>query len=133
MQVIFDPSIAISWLLFLALFPMAFIWLRRAFRIFVGGDHTEVALKRGLSPANPKKYAIPAGLINLTAGGVATWVIVGVPLYVATGIQIGPFPSYDTWSAISGVTIWSKLIADFLLSRHAHPYRFGKKKGAPAK
>ncbi len=130
MQIIFDPSIAISWLLFLALFPMAFIWLRRAFRILVGGDHSEVALKRGRPPANAKPYALPAGLINLFAGGVAAWIIIGVPLYVAFGILIGPFPSYETWSTIGGITIWSKLIADFLLSRHAHPFYPARKKAA---
>lgn len=132
MQVNFDPSIAIGWLLFLALFPMAFIWLRRAFRILIKGNHAEVALKQGLPPVNPKKYAFPAGVINLCAGVTAAWIAVGVPLYIATGILIGPFPTYETWSAIGGITIWSKLIADFLLSRHAHPYRFGKKR-SPAK
>lgn len=128
MQIVFDPSIAISWLLFLALFPMAYIWLWRAFRILLRNDHSEVALRRGLPPANPKKYAFSAGLINLFAGGVAMWVGIGVPLYIATGILIGPFSSYEAWSAIGGITIWSKLIADFLLSQHAHPFRFRGKR-----
>jgi hypothetical protein len=34
---------------------------------------------------------------------------------------------YQTWSAIAGVTIWLKFIADFILSRHAHPMFVGKK------
>jgi hypothetical protein len=29
--------------------------------------------------------------------------------------------NYATWSAIAGTTIWLKLIADFILRRHAHP------------
>jgi len=33
---VFDISVALTWLLFLALFPMAFIWLRRAWRDFPG-------------------------------------------------------------------------------------------------
>lgn len=32
-----------------------------------------------------------------------------------------------TWSAIAGVTIWLKFIADFILSRHAHPFDLKKK------
>jgi hypothetical protein len=31
----FDVSVALTWILFLALFPMAFFWLRRAWRILV--------------------------------------------------------------------------------------------------
>ncbi len=126
MQLAIDPSLAISWLLFLALFPMAFVWLRRAWRIFIRGEHAEVALKRGVPPDRPERYAFPAGLINLLAGAVAAWLIVGVVLYIAGGILILPSPRYENWSAIGGVTIWAKLFADFLLSRHAHPFQFGK-------
>ena len=28
---VFDASVALNWILFLALFPIAFFWLRRAF------------------------------------------------------------------------------------------------------
>jgi hypothetical protein len=34
---------------------------------------------------------------------------------------------YDTWSAIAGVTIWLKFIADFILGHHAHPFVTKKK------
>ena len=54
---IFDISSVITWLLFLALFPMAFIWLRRAYRIFIKKNYAEVALKRGEAPPNPAKWA----------------------------------------------------------------------------
>ena len=59
---VFDISIAITWLLFLALFPMAFFWLRRAYRIFIKKDYSEVALKRGEAPADPKKWAPATGI-----------------------------------------------------------------------
>ena len=41
-------------ILFLALFPMAFFWLRRAHRIFIKKNYSEVALKKGalFSPAH---------------------------------------------------------------------------------
>lgn len=104
-------SLALTWILFLGLFPMAFFWLRRAWRILIRHDHSEVALKGGEAPPEPQRYAIPAGLLNLVAGGVAVLVILGV-----TVLQ---WP-YGTWTAIAGSTIWCKLFADFALSRHAH-------------
>lgn len=128
MQLLFDASTVITWLLFIVMFPLSFFWLRRAKRILIDKNYSEVALKRGLPPEDPAKYALIAGLINLIAGGTAVWVIIGVPLYIATGITIGPFVAYQDWSAVGGVTIWSKLMADFILSRYAHPFHFGKKK-----
>lgn len=133
MQPVFDASTVITWLLFLALFPLAYFWLRRAWRILIKKNYSEVALKRGVPPTDPAKYALLAGLLNLIAGAVAAWIIIGIPLYLATGVQIGPFTHYENWSAIGGITIWSKLLADFLLSRYAHPFQFGKKKESQSK
>ena len=116
---IFDISVATTWLLFLALFPMAFFWLRRSWRIFIKHDYSEVALKRGETPQNPKKWAPFTGVINLAAGTVAVITIIG--------ILIGYFP-YKTWSAMTGITLWMKVFADFIVSRQAHPFTFGKKK-----
>lgn len=110
---VFDISVAMTWLLFLALFPMAFIWLRRAWRIAVKHNFSEVALKRGVSPQNPAKFAPYAAAINLLAGCVIFVVIVGVLM---------AYFDYQTWSAMAGTTIWLKIIADFILSRHAHPF-----------
>jgi hypothetical protein len=109
--VVFDVGIALTWILFLALFPMVFFWYRRAYRIWFQRDFSEVALKRGVSPANPEQFAPYAAIINLVAGSVCVVVIVGVLL--------GQL-SYETWSAMAGSTIWCKLFADFGLSRHAH-------------
>ncbi|KIH76791.1 hypothetical protein SAMN05660860_00809 [Geoalkalibacter ferrihydriticus] len=124
----FDAGIVLIWILFLALFPLAFFWLRRAWRIFVKRDYSEVALKRGESPPNPKKWAPATGILNLFAGAIALWIILGVPLWVATGISIGPFHEFDVWSAVAGSTIWIKIFADFIISRQAHPFTLGKKK-----
>ncbi|WP_313950292.1 hypothetical protein [Accumulibacter sp.] len=111
-------SVAITWILFLGLFPIAFFWLRRAWRILFKRDFSEVALKRGVPPEDPAKFAPYAAAINLIAGGVAVAVILMV---VAGGV------AYDIWSAIAGSTIWMKFFADFILTRHAHPV-WGKKK-----
>ena len=115
---VFDISVALTLILFVALFPIAFFWLRRAWRILVRKDYSEVALKRGEPPANAKKFAPYAAAINLAAGVIVIWVIVSVLLTQA---------SYETWSAGAGLTIWFKLIADLILSRHAHA-SFGRKK-----
>jgi hypothetical protein len=104
-------NLAVTWILFLALFPMAFIWLRRSWRIAIKRDFSEVALKHGQSPQNPEKYAPYAVAINLLAGVVVLMVIIGVLFAVY---------DYATWSAMAGVTIWLKLIADFILGRQAH-------------
>jgi amino acid transporter len=125
---VFDVSIILTWLLFLALFPMAFIWLRRAWRIFRQKDYSEVALKKGEPPPNPRKWAKPVGLVNLIAGLILVWIIIGVPFWVATGVELGPFTRYEQWSALAGSTIWLKIIADFIISRQAHPFPLGRNK-----
>jgi hypothetical protein len=108
---VFDISVAITWVLFLALFPIAFFWLRRAWRIIVRRDFSEVALKRGEPPANPAKFAPYSAALNLVAG----LIILGVIL----SIVFAALP-YALWSAIAGSTIWLKFIFDFAISRHAH-------------
>ncbi len=102
---------ATAWILLLVQFPLAFFWLRRAWRIVVRKDYSEVALKGGESPSRPRRFAPWAALINAVAGGIAVGVIVSV-LVIGT-----PF---ESWTAVAGSTIWMKLIADFILSRHAH-------------
>jgi len=121
-------SVVLTWILFLALFPLAFIWLRRARRIFLQKDYSEVALKRGEPPADPKKWAPFVGLLNLVTGLICVWVIIGVPVWIATGLLIGPFENYSSWSAIAGPTIWGKLLADFIIRSQAHPFKFGRDK-----
>lgn len=123
----FDVATALIWILYLALFPMAFYWFRRAWKIFVNKDYSEVALKKGLPPANPEKFATITGVVNILAGAAAVWIIIGVALYIATGILIGPFDSFDGWNAYAGTTIWMKLIIDFIIKRQAHPIVWGKK------
>ncbi|MEO8411898.1 MAG: hypothetical protein ABI478_15120 [Propionivibrio sp.] len=115
---VFDVSVVLTWILFLALFPIAFFWLRRAWRILMRGDYSEVALNRGEPPANARKFAPWTAAINLVGGAIVASVIVNVAL--------GRW-AYDTWTAVAGLTIWFKFIADFILGRHAHP-SFGRKK-----
>ena len=108
---VFDISVAMTWILFLALFPIGFVWLRRAWRIIVKRDFADVALKGGVLPPNAEKYAPYEAGINLVAGIV----VVGVILSVLSGAL-----EYQAWSAIAGSTIWCKFFASFALSRHAH-------------
>lgn len=115
---VFDVSVAMTWLLYLALFPMAFIWLRRAWRIAFQRDHSEVALKGGDPPADAARWAPYAAAINGVAGGVALGVVVAVALGAL---------DYEHWTAIAGTTIWSKFLLDFALSRHAHGFAAGKR------
>jgi len=119
----FDVSVAMTWLLFLALFPMAFFWLRRTWRIIFRRDYSEVALKGGLPPPDAAKYAPYTAAVNLIAGAVAVTVILLV--------SFGGIP-YETWTAIAGSTIWMKFFADFIISRHARPIWTKKDKAAPA-
>ncbi|MCB1977973.1 MAG: hypothetical protein M9919_06740 [Burkholderiaceae bacterium] len=114
---VFDVNVALTWILFLALFPIAFFWFRRAWRIVVRRDFSEVALKRGESPPHPEKFAPYVMVINLLAGVVLAVVIFGIVL--------GRL-DYDTWTAIAGSTLWCKFFLDFAISRQAHG-RFGPK------
>jgi len=108
---VFDVSVALTWILFLALFPISFVWLRRAWRIVFRRDMSEVAIKRGEPPADPQRWAPYEMAINLVAGVVLVCVIVAV---VAGAWE------YQVWSAVAGSTIWCKFFASFALSRHAH-------------
>lgn len=109
-----------NWLFLLALVPVAFFWLRRAWRIFFRHDFSEVALKKGLPPPDAARYAPYEGVINLVGGAVMLAVLVAV-----LGLQA---LARDDWMAIAGVTLWMKLLASFALSRHAHGLQAGKKK-----
>ena len=108
---VFNVSVALTWILFLALFPIAFFWLRRAWRIRVKRDYSEVALKRGELPPNPKKYAPYVMALNLLAGAVVVTAIGGVLL---------GWLDYNTWTAMAGSTLWCKFFFDFAISRQAH-------------
>jgi len=114
-------SFVLNWVLYLALFPVAYYWLRRAWRIFIQRDYSEVALKRGESPPNPKGWAPVSGTVNLIAGGIAIWLAICVPLGRYT---------FDRWIEIAGVTLWMKLLVDYIISRQAHPFTVGKDKKA---
>lgn len=116
----FNVSIAMNWILFLALFGMLFFWFRRAWRIIVKKDYSEVALKRGESPENPEKYAPYTAAVNLIAGLVVAGIIISVLFFQA---------NFKVWSAWAGSTLWMKIFADFLVSRQARPFVFKKKRG----
>lgn len=102
---------ALTWMMFIGLFPLSFFWLRRAYLIGIKKDYSFVALKRGLPPENPQKYAIYSLGLNLISGSIVAVVVL---LIIITGLH------YDTWTAIVGTTLWVKLFIGFILSRQAH-------------
>lgn len=105
-------------LFFLALFPIAFVWLRRAWRIAVRRDFSEVALKKGEPPPDAARWAPYELAINLVAGGV----LVGVIVSVLMG-----WVEYQEWVAVAGSTLWIKIFLSFALSRHAHGFGAGQR------
>lgn len=115
------PSVFIfNWIFLLALFPVSFFWLRRAYRILVKRDFSEVALKKGLPPANAEKYAPYEMAINLVGGVVMVGVLVAVLGFQAL--------KSEDWIAIAGVTLWIKLLGSFALGRQAHGLGPAKRK-----
>jgi ABC-type phosphate transport system permease subunit len=107
----FDVSTAMNIILFLALIPISYFWLRRAWRILFKRDFSEVALKHGEAPPNAARFAPWTGMLNLVCGAITATVVV-----LVVAVQL-PF---DTWTAIAGSTLWCKFMIDFGISRHAH-------------
>ena len=103
--------VALAWIMFIGLFPLAFFWFRRAWLIGIRKDYSYVALKKGKPPEKPERYEKFSVAINLIAGLVLVTVIL---LVLIVGLE------YRQWTAIAGVTIWLKFLTDFALSRHAH-------------
>ena len=110
-------------LFLLALIPVTFFWLRRAYRILVKRDFSEVALKRGVAPPNAEKWAPYEMALNLVGGAIMFCVLVAVIVFGAL--------TYDQWVAIAGSTLWIKLFLSFAISRQAHGLGPGRKRGAP--
>jgi hypothetical protein len=102
----------LNWFFLLALVPVAFFWLRRAWRILIRRDFSEVALKKGVPPPDAEKYAPYEMIINLLGGVVLVGVLVAVLGFQAL--------EREDWIAIAGSTLWTKLMLSFALSRHAH-------------
>lgn len=105
-------DIILTWVLFLALFPIAGFWLYRAYQIGVKKDYSVVAMKKGVPVPNPKKFVMPDLLLHAITGGLI--------LYTIYGVLVVQWP-YATWTALAGSTIWCKVLFSFVLGRHAHP------------
>ncbi len=115
----------LNWIFLLALIPVSFVWLRRAYKILFKRDFSEVALKRGVPPPNAEKYAPYEMAINLVGGIILAGVLVSVLGFQAM--------AREDWIATAGITLWVKLFASFALGRQAHGFTTGKKKTAEAK
>lgn len=114
----FDVATVMFWILFLALFPISFIWLRRAWRIWFKKDYSEVALSWGVSPPNPERYAAISALVNLAGALSLIVVILSVVLFIAFGVVLID-PNFQSWIAVAGSTLWLKIIMEFVISRQA--------------
>jgi hypothetical protein len=116
----------IDWFFLLALFPIAFFWARRAYRILIKRDFSEVALKKGMPPSDPERYAHYEFVINFLPAVVLMGVLISsfLPLlwvFVDVNLDLDAFIlDRDTRLEYAGVTIWLKIFASFALSRHAH-------------
>ena len=131
--------------LYLALFPIAFVWIRLIWRVVVWRDYSGVALRKGEAPPNPQQIAPFFVGLNLIAGTVilavifyvpsAGWAMVNPEVFAQAslldrfGVVVAlPMLAYrDTlfgahldWVAIAGSTIWIKLMLGWALARHAH-------------
>ena len=113
-----------NWIFLLVLFPVAFFWLRRTYRILIKRDFSEVALKKGLPPVNAERYAPYEMVINLVGGVVMVGVLIAVLGFQAL--------KSEDWIAIAGVTLWVKLLLSFVLGRQAHGLGPAKRKGKAA-
>lgn len=89
---------------------MSFFWLRTAWRIVDKKDYSMIALKKGKSPENPKKFAPFYVMTNTIAG----FVFIAVIILIFFGLD------YYSWTAIVGTTFWLKIFTEFIVSRHAH-------------
>jgi hypothetical protein len=126
---IFNSLVAVIWILFIALFPISFIWFRRAYRIIFKKDYSEVVVKKGVPPKNPKKWAPFVAILNLIAACILLLVIVKVSIFAYYYKNINFIAAtFMSWSEVAGITIWSKIIIDFIMRQQAHPMKFGRKK-----
>ena len=106
--------------------------LRRAWRIIVKKDYSEVALKRGEPPENPKKYAPFTAATNLIGGLAMGYTVLAVIIYLAFGAMILPVAPETMfreifWLKFAGSILWMKIFTDFIISRQARPFKFKKR------
>jgi hypothetical protein len=108
----FYVDLILTWMLFLALFPISGFWLYRAYRIAIKKDYSVVALKGGIPAPNPRKFIIPDVILHTVAAALL--------LFTIYGVIVAAWP-YNTWTALAGSTIWCKIMFSFVMGRHAHP------------
>jgi len=107
LQVVF----VFNWILYIGLIPLSVFWLRRGLKIWLKKDLSLVALWKGRSPKNAKKYAPFSIGSNLLAGIIFLTVFF---LVLIIGLE------YDIWTAIVEITFWMKIFIDFNVGMYAH-------------
>ena len=115
--------LALTWILFLALFPISFLWLRKAYRIGIKKDYSLVAMKRGVPAPNPRKFIVPEIVLHTVAALLV--------IYALYGVIVGGW-HYNEWTALAGSAIWCKILFSFVIARHAHPPKAKAKKAGKA-
>lgn len=108
-----DWMVWIARLMFLGIFPIAGLLLRRAWRVGVRGELRGVVDWHGAALPDPVRWARPWVLIHLGTGGFLLAVAVGV---LALGI------SFEVWASLVALAVWTYYLAQNLLARRArHP------------
>lgn len=128
---IFNSTTAVTWILFLAMPAIAFVWWRKAFQILIKKDFSNVLLKKGESPKkNLKVWGYLIATSNFLAGGVIFFVLFKVLLFAVfyyKDLNAVHF-NFDVWSEATAITIWVKFIVEFIFKQQAHPLKLGRRK-----
>ncbi len=103
----------IARLMFIGIFPIAGLLLRRAWRVGVRGDLRFVTDWHGATLPDPGRWARASVLIHLGTGAFL--------LAVAAGVLVVGL-SFEAWASMVALAVWTYYLLQHLLARRArHP------------
>lgn len=105
-----DWMVWIARLMFLGIFPIAWLLLRRAWRVGVRSELRYVVDWHGVALPDPARWARPWVLIHLGAGVCLLAVAAGV---LVLGV------SFEAWASLVALAIWTYYLLQHLLARRA--------------
>jgi len=108
-----DWMVWIARLMFIGIFPIAGLMLRRAWRVGVRGDLRFVTDWHGATLPDPGRWARASLLIHLGTGAFL--------LAVAAGVLVVGL-SFEAWASMVALAVWTYYLLQHLLARRArHP------------
>ncbi len=108
-----DWMVWIARLMFIGIFPIAGLLLRRAWRVGVRGDLRFVTDWHGATLPDPGRWARASVLIHLGTGAFLLAVGAGV---LVVGL------SFEAWASMVALAVWTYYLLQHLLARRArHP------------